>query len=209
MRALILMAGLALTAPLQAAETAAKQLNNLLGKVGSMQAAFSQNTLDPQGKPLQTLSGRMQVRRPGFFRWDTEKPFTQQIIANGEVVWVYDPELQQATRQLLDKQVGNTPALLLSGDAAQMAAAFTITEEKDKAAGKLRRTFILKPKDKDAVFETLRVSFNGPQLTGMQLRDSLGQKTDITFGQIQLNGKIADSVFQFTPPAGVDVINEL
>jgi outer membrane lipoprotein carrier protein len=43
----------------------------------------------------------------------------------------------------------------------------------------------------------------------MQMRDSLGQKTDITFGGIKLNGKIADSVFQFTPPKGVDVINEL
>ena len=192
-----------------AAESPAKQLNALLGKINSMQAAFTQNTLDPQGKPLQILSGRMLVRRPGFFRWDTEKPFTQQIVANGEVVWVYDPELQQATRQLLDRQVGNTPALLLSGNAAQMSSSFTISESSVKAAGKSRKTFMLKPKDKDALFESLLVSFNGVQLTGMQMSDSLGQKTDITFSQIRLNGKIADAEFQFTPPKGVDVINEL
>ena len=192
-----------------AAESPAKQLNALLGKINSMQAAFTQNTLDPQGKPLQILSGRMLVRRPGFFRWDTEKPFTQQIVANGEVVWVYDPELQQATRQLLDRQVGNTPALLLSGNAAQMSSSFTISESTMKGAGKSRKTFMLKPKDKDALFESLLVSFNGVQLTGMQMSDSLGQKTDITFSQIRLNGKIADAEFQFTPPKGVDVINEL
>ncbi|WP_130413463.1 outer membrane lipoprotein chaperone LolA [Fluviicoccus keumensis] len=210
MRYTALCLGLLLSAgPVLAAETPAKQLNSLLNKMDSMQAAFIQNTLDPQGKPLQTLSGQMLVRRPGYFRWDTEKPFTQQIIANGEVVWVYDPELQQATRQLLDKQVGNTPALLLSGDSAKMSESFTISEDKEKVAGKSRKTFVLKPKDKDALFETLRVSFSGSQLTGMQLRDSLGQKTDITFSQIKVNGKIADSVFQFTPPKGVDVINEL
>jgi outer membrane lipoprotein carrier protein len=150
----------------------------------------------------------MLVRRPGNFRWDTEKPFTQQIVANDEIVWVYDPELQQATRQLLDKQVGNTPALLLSGDSAKMSESFSISEDKEKPA-KGHKVFVLKPKDKDALFETLRVSFSGNQLTGMQLRDSLGQKTDITFSQIKVNGKIADSVFQFTPPKGVDVINEL
>lgn len=199
---------MAAAAPVQAAENPTKQLNALLGKINSMQAAFVQNTLDPQGKPLQTLSGRMLVRRPGYFRWDTEKPFTQQIIASNEIVWVYDPELQQATRQLLDKQVGNTPALLLSGDASKISAAFSISEEKAKG-GKSARTFILKPRDKDAVFETLSVTFNGNQINAMQLRDSLGQKTDIAFSQVRLNGKIADSEFQFNPPKGVDVINEL
>lgn len=209
MRNALWFMGLVMTAgPVLAADSPAKQLNAMLGKVNSMQAAFTQNTLDPQGKPLQTLSGQMLVRRPGNFRWDTEKPFTQQIVANDEIVWVYDPELQQATRQLLDKQVGNTPALLLSGDSAKMSESFSISEDKEKPA-KGHKVFVLKPKDKDALFETLRVSFSDNQLTGMQLRDSLGQKTDITFSQIKVNGKIADSVFQFTPPKGVDVINEL
>lgn len=209
MRHTALILTLSLTAlPAVAADTPARQLNTLLGKVSSMEAAFTQNTLDPQGKPLQTLSGHMKVRRPGNFRWDTEKPFSQQIIANGEVVWVYDPELQQATRQLLDRQVGNTPALLLSGNAERMSSSFVISEDKEKTV-RNRRTFILKPRDKDALFETLQVTFSGSQLTGMQMRDSLGQKTDITFGGIKLNGKIPDSVFQFTPPKGVDVINEL
>ena len=42
----------------------------------------------------------------------------------------------------------------------------------------------------------------------MQLKDSLGQKTDIVFSQVQVNGNIAPSLFQFTPPKDVDVIDE-
>lgn len=191
----------------QADEAATKRLNALLGKITSMQSAFVQNTLDPQGKPLQTLNGHMQVKRPGNFRWSTEQPFEQLIIANGQTVWIFDPELQQATRQAMDKQVGNTPALLLSGDVLRMASSFTISEE--KATNKNVQVFVLRPKDKDALFESLRVSFFGKQLISMELKDSLGQQTDITFSQVVVNGKIADSLFQFVPPKGVDVINEL
>lgn len=188
------------------ADNAASQnLNALLAKIGSMQAKFEQHTLDPKNQPLQTLQGEMQVKRPGLFRWDTQKPFAQQIIANGQSVWVYDPDLQQATRHKLDQQVGNTPALLLSGDSKKIASSFSVSQE--KAPGKLS-VFILKPRDKEAVFESLRVTFNGSQLNSMQLKDSLGQRTDISFSQIQVNGKIAESIFQFTPPKDVDVINE-
>ncbi len=187
-------------------DVASKNLNGLLGKITSMSAQFEQHTLDQKNQPLQTLQGEMQVKRPGLFRWDTTKPFTQQIIANDQTVWVYDPELQQATKQKLDKQVGNTPALLLSGDSKKIASSFTVSQE--KAINKNQAVFILKPRDKEAVFESLRVSFSGSQLNSMQLKDSLGQRTDIFFSHIINNGKIANSVFQFTPPKDVDVINE-
>ena len=190
----------------QADDAATQNLNALLGKIGSMSAHFEQHTLDPKNQPLQTLQGEMQVKRPGLFRWDTTRPFSQQIVANGQTVWVYDPELQQATRQKLDKQVGNTPALLLSGDSKKIASSFYVTQE--KTGNKSLSAFVLKPKDKDAVFESLRVSFSGSQLNSMQLKDSLGQRTDISFSQIQVNGKIAESIFQFTPPKDVDVIDE-
>ncbi|HQV21706.1 MAG TPA: outer membrane lipoprotein chaperone LolA, partial [Agitococcus sp.] len=187
-------------------EAASKKLNALLEKTNSMQASFEQRTLDPKGQALQTLTGTMWVQRPYLFRWDTKKPFVQQIIANSDVVWVYDPDLQQATKQKLDKQVGNTPALLLSGDSKKIASSFNVSEDPKNSAK--NASFILKPKDKEAVFETLRVSFTGSSLKSMHLKDSLGQKTDIFFSQMQVNGKIAPSLFQFTPPKDVDVIDE-
>ena len=187
-------------------EAASQKLNALLDKMHSMRAHFEQYTLDPKDKPLQTLSGEMTVKRPNLFRWDTQKPFTQQIIANGQVVWVYDPELQQATKQKLDQQIANTPALLLSGDSKKIAASFIVSQE--KSTNSKTSAFILKPKDKEAVFESLRVSFVGSQLNSMQLKDSLGQKTDIFFSQVQVNGKIDSKIFQFTPPKDVDVIDD-
>lgn len=39
----------------------------------------------------------------------------------------------------------------------------------------------------------------------MQLRDQFEQTTDIVFENLELNRKLADDLFKFTPPEGVDV----
>jgi outer membrane lipoprotein carrier protein len=42
----------------------------------------------------------------------------------------------------------------------------------------------------------------------MELVDGLGQTTRLSFDQIQKNPPLDPALFQFTPPAGVDVIGE-
>lgn len=191
----------------QAADGAAAKLNGILQSVSSMEAQFAQQTFDQAGgKAKQTLTGEMKVKRPGYFRWETLAPSKQLVVADGTHVWIYDPELEQATQQKLDKQVGNTPALLLSGDPKKLDESFSISEEAG-AAGE--SVFALKPKAKDALFDTLRVSFKGRELTSMKLNDSLGHKTEIRFTQVKVNPSLSEAVFKFTPPKGVDVINQL
>ena len=205
LRRLVLLAALA-TGSLAHADSGAAHLNALLQSVSSLQAQFSQQSYDPKGKATQTLSGEMKVKRPGFFRWETQSPSKQLIVANGSVVWVYDPELEQATKQKMDKQVGYTPALLLSGDSKQLDAAFSVSEDASSAGDSV---FTLKPRDKDALFDTLRVSFHGHDLSGMSLLDNLGQKTEIHFDKVKLNPSLSAATFEFSPPTGTDVIDEM
>lgn len=188
-----------------AANNAADKLNGILQGITSMQAQFSQQTYDARGQSLHALSGEMQVKRPGFFRWETKTPSPQLIVASGARVSIYDPELEQLTIQKLDTQVGNTPAMLLSGDPKKLDDAFTVSEETGSGGDTV---FALRPKAKDALFDTLRVSFKGKELTGMNLKDSLGQKTEIRFTQVKVNPSISNAVFSFQPPKGTDVINE-
>lgn len=187
------------------AESGAVQLGSLLQGIASLQGSFEQQSFDTKGKLTQKLSGDMQVKRPGFFRWETRSPSHQLIVANGNTVWIYDPELEQATRQKMDHQVGNTPALLLSGDTRQLDAAFSISAAKSPQGDDV---FTLQPHDREAVFASLVVSFHGRELTTMNLHDNLGQKTEIRFNHIKVNPSIAASQFTFTPPAGTDVIDQ-
>ena len=192
--------------PAHAADDAAARLAAVLSGITSMQAGFTQKTVDARGRAQPVQSGTMSVKRPGLFRWEVQKPSPQMMMTSGKVLWIYDPELMQATKQKLDDQVGNTPALLLSGDPRKLSEAFSITEE-EGAAGE--QVFALKPRGKDALFEILRVRFKGNMLVQMQLADSLGQMTDIGFSAVRLNPALPATLFEFTPPKGVDVIDQL
>lgn len=180
--------------------TAAKRLNKLLTNTKSMTANFSQTT---KGASSGTFKGSMSVQRPNNFRWETKSPSEQLIVANGSSMWIYDKDLEQATKQNVDSQVGNTPALLLSGDPSKIAQNFKITQPYSN-----KNYYVLYPKSSDASFKNLSVSFSGGKPVMMVLNDTLGQTTSIKFSGIKLNPSISGNQFKFTPPKGVDVINQ-
>ncbi len=180
--------------------TAAKRLNTLLSNTKSMTASFTQTT---KGASSGSFKGSMSVQRPNNFRWETKSPSEQLIIANGSSMWVYDKDLEQATKQGVDSQVGNTPALLLSGDPSKIDKSFKVTQPYNN-----KNYYVLYPKDSDASFKNLAISFSGGKPVMMVLNDTLGQTTSIKFSSVKLNPSINSSQFKFTPPAGVDVINQ-
>lgn len=189
-----------------APDTAAKKLNQSLTELQSMQARFEQWVADKSQATLQHVTGSMWIQRPGQFRWDTDEPYPQQIVSDGKTLLIYDKDLEQATRKKLDNQIGNTPALLLSGDPNQIEGSFTVTGYQFDETGELR--FDLHPKDKEAMFSLLRVHFFQGYLRDMYLEDNLGQTTRIEFTRITKNQKLADDVFELKLDDSVDIIEE-
>ena len=181
--------------------TAVANFNKLMTGVRSMTANFSQTT--KAGNKNTTFSGSMAVQRQNNFRWETKSPAEQLIVASGGTLWIYDKDLKQATKQSMANQVGDTPALLLSGDPSQISRNFVITQPN---AGK--NYYVLKPKGSSANFRDLSVSFNGGRPVMMVLNDNIGQTTVIKFSNITMNGKISANSFSFTPPVGTDIINQ-
>lgn len=189
------------------ADDAAQALNRKLSSISSLEADFTQIVMDGKGSTLQELSGTMKVKRPKMFSWMTQPPYPQTVISNGEIIWIYDEDLEQVTVQKLDDRTGNTPALLLSGDPAQLASSFDVSQKAINEQGRVR--FALKPKSDEALFDVLTVVFDNQQLVSMDLTDSLGQKTAIDFKNVKTNTPIPDTQFEFEIPQGVDVIKDI
>ncbi|MDE3738543.1 MULTISPECIES: outer membrane lipoprotein chaperone LolA [Pseudomonas] len=185
-------------------EVAISRLTEMLNKAQTISGRFSQLTLDGSGTQLQETSGELSLKRPGLFRWHTDAPMEQLLVSNGEKVWLYDPDLQQVTIQTLDQRLTHTPALLLSGDVSKISENFDITH---KEGGDVV-DFILKPKAKDTLFDTLRLSFRNGVINDMQLIDSVGQRTNILFLGVKMNQAIDAAQFNFKIPEGADVIQE-
>ncbi|KAF0865796.1 outer membrane lipoprotein chaperone LolA [Pseudomonas sp. LD120] len=182
----------------------AARLTQLLEKSQTLTARFSQLTLDGSGTQLQETAGEMSLKRPGLFYWHTDAPQEQLMVSDGQKVSLWDPDLEQVTIKKLDQRLTQTPALLLSGDVSKISESFDITS---KEAGGVM-DFTLKPKTRDTLFDSLRLSFRNGMINDMQLIDSVGQRTNILFTGVKANEAIPASKFKFDIPKGADVIQE-
>ncbi|MBD8474860.1 outer membrane lipoprotein chaperone LolA [Pseudomonas sp. CFBP 8770] len=180
------------------------RLTQLLEKSQTLTARFSQLTLDGSGTQLQETAGQMALQRPGLFNWHTDAPQEQLMVSDGKKVSLWDPDLEQVTIKTLDQRLTQTPALLLSGDVSKISQSFDISA---KEAGDVI-DFVLKPKTRDTLFDSLRLSFRKGVINDMQLIDSVGQRTNILFMNVKANEPIAANKFKFDIPKGADVIQE-
>jgi outer membrane lipoprotein carrier protein len=180
------------------------RLTQLLESSQTLSARFSQLSLDGSGTQLQETAGDMTLKRPGLFYWHTDAPQEQLMVSDGKKVSLWDPDLQQVTIKNLDQRLTQTPALLLSGDVSKISESFDITAK--EAGGVI--DFVLKPKTKDTLFDSLRLSFRNGVINDMQLIDSVGQRTNILFTGVKANEPVAATRFQFQIPKGADVIQE-
>jgi outer membrane lipoprotein carrier protein len=201
--ALVLAAGSAC-----AAAGATAPLDEFLKGLVSLKARFEQVLLDEQGVERERSQGTFYLSRPGRFRWDYESPYQQSIVADGQRVYVYDKDLEQVTVKPLQKALGSTPALLLDGE-VNIEERFVVSPG---APAEGLAWLELGPKDPRAARESggyaqIRLGFAGSSLKRMDLRDNLNQTTRIEFKNAERNPNLDPSLFAFTPPEGVDVLD--
>ena len=160
------------------------------------------------GTRPQQSSGVMIFSRPGKFRWQIEKPYSQLLVSDGEKVWIYDPDLRQVTVKKVGNALGGTPAALLAGESggkSTLEKSFTLREAGEREGLEWVEAV---PKSQESGFEKLRLGFAGNDLKAMELFDNFGQTTSLYFSNLERNLVVAASLLSFKPPAGVDVISE-
>lgn len=197
--------GAALLIPATALADGAQRLSSMLGALESYSADFEQQILDGSGQRLQQAHGHMWLSRPNRFRWEIDAPYEQIVVSDGDLVTLYDPDLQQATVQPLDQRVTHTPAmLLLSASADDLSENYKVSRSQQGVA----EMFTLVPRSPDTLFEELRLTFYGQQLGFLYMIDSIGQRTAIAFDNIEQNGSIDPGRFSIDLPPDTDVIRE-
>jgi len=181
-------------------------INQFLAEFKTLHAQFKQELYNEHGALLETSHGEVYIQRPNRFRWDYKKPYEQLIVADGKKVWVYDVDLEQVSVRSLKKTLGKTPAILLSSQ-TKVEEDFIVTVLHSNEEGVKR--FELAPKELEAQFDSIRLSLQNNHLKSFELVDNLGQLTFITFSKEQHNIPVDKELFEFFPPAGVDIVEEL
>lgn len=177
-------------------------LHTFLDTVETLTAEFEQRLYDADGELIEEAAGSFALERPDHFVWNYREPNEQVLLADGERLWTYDVELEQATVSPLEEGAGS-PAMLLSGgrpvlDNFEIEAAFT------RAGSDWVR---LVPKLEDTDFRSVAIGFGAEGLPReLELVDGLDQTTRIEFSGTRVNETLEAGVFALDLPDDVDVI---
>lgn len=218
--ALLTTALLAVWSPADPAQAAAPQKNDLSSIVTQIEAAY-RNTKELQTDFVQTTQyegfdapyiskGRLSIRRPDRMRWDYREPSHHQIYVNGDTVIYLVPEHQQAIRTTMDREVHTPVPLMLLADTAELSKQFSIAWAIMKA-GPTKGVYQLRLTGKGAAAAlapmTIAVDAGSFLIKKVILHDPSGAQTTFEFSHLTLNGGLDDTLFVFTPPAGIEVVD--
>ncbi|MEG0185780.1 MAG: outer membrane lipoprotein chaperone LolA, partial [Stenotrophomonas sp.] len=89
---------------------------------------FSQQVFDSRGKVKESTSGRVALSAPRLFRWEYVRPHEQLIVADGKKVWMFEPDLEQATVREQGKEEQNSPLTALINPAL-LEQQYDVSEE--------------------------------------------------------------------------------
>ncbi|PZO20149.1 MAG: outer membrane lipoprotein carrier protein LolA [Burkholderiales bacterium] len=187
-----------------------QDLEKFLREVSSGKSGFTQVVTSPKRSTetvarSKTSTGTFEFLRPNRFRFEYTKPFEQTIVADGQTLWLYDVDLNQVTARGQKEVLGSTPAALIAAgtDIKGLSDAF---ELKAAAARDGLEWLEAKPKDRNGQLQMVRVGFKQGQLSVLDIEDSLGQRSVLTFNNWQANAALKADDFKFQPPAGASVM---
>ena len=196
-----------------------QSLENFVKNTKSGRATFSQVVTSParngQTPKVKNSSGTFEFLRPNRFRFVYKNPFEQSIVSDGQILWLHDLDLNQVTSRKLEQAMGGSPAAVIAAaaDLKGVQADFNLVALPANAGSKDGLQWVqATPKTKDGQLQSINVGFKttdkGSELAVLEILDSFGQRSVMSFAQFEVNPALTTASFHFKPPAGSDVIRQ-
>lgn len=182
-------------------------LNTFANNISSMSSEFSQVVLDKKGLKLQDVQGVMLFKRPNKFRWDYLKPYQNQIISDGERLYMYDQDLRQVSINPIAKVAGSTPLLIIAGKNVEKYFILkNIDDQNYTEANQNIKWVEATPKEEGAGFSKVILGLSDNKLSVMKIVDAFEHTTTISFKNAKYNISLTDNDFLFKLPDGADIV---
>jgi len=186
------------------AESIVKKVRENYEKLQSMQADFVQDYTWSLAGETQTLEGKIFLKKGDRYRVETA---TQTIVTDGETVWTYSPEKQQVLVDRLSKSAEDPlPRELIVKYTRDFKSKLLGTEKigKDDV---YRIQFT--PRDENSFIRQVTAwidkgSFFAKKIEQHDINENV---TVYELKNIQRDATLADNLFTFQIPAGVEVVD--
>jgi outer membrane lipoprotein carrier protein len=190
-----------------ASASALDQFKSFVKTTKAARGEFTQRqakSSDGASKAASMSTGSFVFARPGKFIWTYQKPYEQLLQADGEKLYIYDKDLNQVTVRPLGDALGSSPAAILFGS-NDLEKNFTLKDAGVKDGLEWLEAI---PKAKDTTFERVSIGLKDGVPQAMELRDSFGQVSLLSFGKFEKNPPLPAEQFKFTVPKGADVFQQ-
>ena len=199
-------------------ETGSEQLRQFVRNSKTAEGDFVQQQLrapkanEPQDKGLKLVrqtQGHFVFQRPGRFVWETQKPYEQKLITNGSQLVLWDKDLNQATIRPAGQALAATPAAILFGETS-LDQHFDLIDGEERLG--MKWVALVPKKDpgakskNDLPYTKISIGMSNGLPKALELIDGLGSVVLVTLDKIQLNVNLPANRFNFTPPAGAEVL---
>lgn len=154
-------------------------------------------------------TGKVYIKYPGMMRWEYENPDRQIIITDGDKLWVYRPEDNQV-------MTGKAPTFFRDGKGASFLSDIRLIRQKfdisleqgQPAESDLFHHLKLIPREKTLDISEIRLMVSRQTFNLLQIMtlNFYGDETRIDLINFTFGVDLDDSLFSFTIPQGVDVI---
>lgn len=200
---LLLLSALLFAASAQAGARA--ELQTFTDGLKGLDGRFMQQVYDGNGRLKESSSGRVALSAPRLFRWEYVKPYEQLIVADGSKVWIYEPDLQQASVRDQGEEEQNSPLAALL-EPSRLDRLFNVIETGTRDG--LQWLQLTPKRDGEAGFQNASLGFGKNGLRKMEIVDGVGQRTVIEFSDWKRNPSFAKGTFLYAPGDGVDVVGD-
>ena len=205
---LLLSSGLASASSLDTLDTFLKSTKS--GRADFIQVVTSPAKVGQSTVRSKTSSGHFSFVRPTRFRFDYFKPFPQAIVADGQILWLYDADLEQVTARKQAQALSSTPAALVAtaADLGALQKEFTLEALADVDGLQWVQAT---PKNRESTIQSVRMGLraDGAQvsLSKLEIFDAMGQRSVLNFERFEVNpANLGAAQFNFAVPKGVSVI---
>ena len=181
---------------------ARSELERFTAGLEGFQADFVQTVKSQDGRVQDQTHGKVWLQSPDKLRWVYSGEFPETIVADGSNIWIYDESLQQVTVKPQSDQAADSPLMILA-DVSRLDQQFQVTELGDFEEMLLLE---LKSLDSESEFERILLGLDSSGILMMAMEDAFGQRTEVHFENMLKNSPIDQSLFEFTPPDGADLV---
>ena len=194
---------LAFSRTIFAQSNAISELDRLLQGVETLSADITQLIIQSDGGVLEESDIRLRVKRPNGFYWETVSPFPELLVTNGKTLWNYQPDLEQVVIEDWNPDQSELAAQLLYGRTEGLVNDYYVVAINSEQS----RSFELKPKSVDSLYELITINFVNETLDLIYIQNNSGERTAWQFIDSRINIPMVDDLFEFSPPEGIEIIN--